>query len=206
MRRVVILAVYCCVICLKAESGLLAQSSYSFHCDDYGFKYNFTPSEVKTGHFLLATRAERKEAARSLLLAAEKLFAALPNLSPEERKWLESEEAVGGRRMVAAMTSVAYHKRQAKLEIQYILACLELILSESPPLRREIGSWASLTTYYNDKNLAVAITELARAQVIDTQFIPKVEPEESLAGICRFTAQHIMNKVVIPYLFEAVDK
>jgi hypothetical protein len=95
MKENLVVAVYCFLICSTLESGLLAENSYKGICADRGV-FAWSTRELKTGRLLLVPRSERKEAARTLLLPIEHLLAALPNLSPGEREWLESEEAQVG--------------------------------------------------------------------------------------------------------------
>ncbi len=125
----------------------------------------------------------------------------IPNLSPAEKKWLESEmSAKDTTRRVKALFGTESLLEQAKEGVTALVVFSKQILDGNYRHQRgEVELWALIATMLIDSRITQDLVTLHERKVIT---IPDLSAsgERAWPFSCSITARNIMGSIVIPYL------
>jgi hypothetical protein len=106
----------------------------------------------------------------------EKLYNAIPSLSPKEEEWLNEEMVAPGRRSVRVLSSREYTQRTAKRDAGSLYATLGIITGrlrkDNPP--HEATSWLRLAYWLasHRDNLPFDYVQLVEKKLLDWEMLP----------------------------------
>lgn len=111
-----------------------------------------------------------------------RLYNAVPQLSPQEQKWLIEEQRSPGERGRRAFASQEFSILEARNSIGSIYASLKIINGELQPQQRESNTnlWAFTTYSLIDSDLSFHLDKLVKSGIIKKSDIP--ERWTTLAG------------------------
>lgn len=125
--------------------------------------------------------------AETWLAHMERLYGAIPNLSPREQEWLEAEltsadnltlddiaEGADARRPRRAMRSTTYAIREAKRNSGSLLAALRVLTGRLAPADSRSASqeWAFFTYSLIDEDASLHLARLEAEEVIERTDMP----------------------------------
>lgn len=146
--------------------------------------------------------SKEQELAKQIYDHMVKVDDAIPNLSPVEKKWLESEmNAKDSRRSLRALDSNEAHLKQAKEGVAVVVFLSKKILDGNYKHRQaEVESWANIAGTLLDNRISEALFILHQREVIK---LPELAGVERLwQPSCALVARNIMYSIVISYLRE----
>jgi hypothetical protein len=103
---------------------------------------------------LLETRLGRQQEAQEQLASFKKLNSQLPTLSPDDKKYVQTEyyeQIKSGRftkRAMAAMNSKEYLLHKTKPQVEMIIGILTELSNSGLSRKREVYLWANLSSLY----------------------------------------------------------
>lgn len=124
---------------------------------------------------LVGTYPADPEALAEIWLAPiERLYAAIPSLSPREEQWLNDESADPERYLRAARSST-YAVKEAKLDVGSLLGALRVLSGDLQPAGEMTGveSWAFFAQILIDYDAALYLARLETEGILDRTAIPK---------------------------------
>ncbi len=117
-----------------------------------------------------------REVAQKLLPQMEKLYNAIPELSPNEKKWLNEEITADGQRLERAQSSQEYALRTVKQDIQNLRWSLRNIidLPANEDHQVTLGHWLEMAYYINHPNHSFAndFSLLAKRKLVEWEALP----------------------------------
>jgi len=170
---------------------------------------------------LLETRLGRQQEAQEKLDSFKKLNSQLPTLSPDERKWVQTEyyEQIksGGftKRAMAAMNSKEYLLHKTKPQVEMIIGILTELCNSGLSRKREVYLWANLSSLYLNVEFWGNFPMLAEYGIIEKDLITEKgynwdKNPDSIYRQFEMNAsvysKHILDVIVLPYLNENLGK
>ncbi len=171
------------------------------------------------------TRLGRQQEAQEQLASLKKLNSQLSTLSPDEKKWLQTEyydelkshQYHYTNRALAAMNSKEYLLHEAKPQVEEIIGILTKLSNSGLSEKREIYLWANLISLYLNIGLWDNLVMLAGEYgIVEKDLITekgydwdKKNPGSIYREIemnASAYSKHILDDIVLPYLSENLEK
>lgn len=149
-------------------------------------------------------KLERQELAKRMYDYMLKANDVIPNLSPAEKTWLESEmNAKDARRVLKAMDSREAYLKQAKQGLTVLVLLSKRILDgDYKHQKGEVTLWAVIATVLIDTTVSEDPMILQQREVIKIPELPSGVERRHWQASCSLVARNIMGAIVIPYLRE----
>ena len=172
---------------------------------------------------LLETRLGRQQDAREQLTSFKKLNSQLPTLSPNEKKWVQTEyydeiKSAHGhftKRAIAASNSKEYLLHKAKPQVEKIIGILTELSNSGLSRKREVYLWANLSSLYLNVEFWGNFPMLAEYGIVEKDLITEkgYDWDQNPASIYRELemnastySEHILDVIVLPYLSENLGR
>lgn len=132
----------------------------------------------------------------------ERLYASIPDLSPRESQWLDSERRGNGRRPVHAVSSREFALQSAKFNAGSLLASLRNLSNEKRGRAEQTQDWLFFAYTLIDEDADLHLARLVTERVIPADALPEewkslasgetMELQESIRWARMSLARHVL--------------
>lgn len=157
-------------------------------------------------------REQRVELAKRLRNNLVKLREGLPTLSPEQRRWLESESKAAeaarqtgaASRYLSLLDSYELNLDRSNKSLDLILQAVDEILKPSVPPREEVLHWSVVASAYMSRDFWQQLHKVADRGHLDVDLLNFVngtsrDLELNVANASVYS-QRVLTRIVIPFL------
>ena len=167
-----------------------------------------TPRSFAWFDFKLPTSAEpsnriqRLELARALNGEIRKIYDAIPNLRPDEKRWLDDEmNSDNVNRKLKAVQSKEYTVQQAKKQVGTFKSITEMLVQgKYEDQRKEVILWLGIAAGLMSYAFSSNISELVQSKAVTIDGESRYGELNFMLFVCGAIGQHILGAIVGPYL------